>query len=94
MPVKKPVAVTPDNLRNLAKHIEQTATHLRSVAESMELDHFDVMDVSSYDQMKRAKKYLDNFVSAALGGLREKRDETGQFPQNGQKKKDVTDVTD
>jgi hypothetical protein len=81
MPVKRPAPVTPDKLENLAKHIGETATHLRAVAESMRLDNFEEMGVASYDQMQRAMKYLDNFISAARGGLREKRDSEGQFPR-------------
>lgn len=81
MPRKIPSPVTPDKLDNLAKHIGETATHLKAVAESMRLDQFDGMTVANYDQMQRAMKYLDNFISAARAGLREKRDEAGQFPR-------------
>ncbi len=79
MPLHKPVTQTAEQLKQVANDIQRQAQELHAFATGMELIGFASLDITNYDQLRRAQEYLDNYVHAAKTALRKARNQRGDF---------------
>lgn len=90
MPLHKPQQQSADQLRAVANEMAAQANALLGLAKSMDDAGFPELNVTNYDQLRRAAEYCVNYSSAAQKALRKAREERGDFgvpAKNGVAKK-------
>lgn len=70
---------TPENLRNIAQHLEAAATALRFGADQMDLGKFEVLEIIKDDQRKRGLECIDAYIAAVSATIRTARESRGDF---------------
>jgi acyl-CoA reductase-like NAD-dependent aldehyde dehydrogenase len=87
MPLHKPVKQSAAQLRHVAEEIARKAAELQALAIVMEESGFPELDVTNYDQLRRAQVYVDNYAHAAKSAIRQAREARGDFgtPNNVKK---------
>jgi hypothetical protein len=85
----KPVQQDADQMREVAADLAKGAADLASISEAIALAGFPHLHVGNYDQLKRARAYVDNYVHAAKKALRIAREARNDFatPLNGSEKR-------
>lgn len=87
MPLHKPVKQSAVQIRQVAEEIAKKVDELKALAVTMELSGFPELDVTNYDQLRRAQEYVDNYTHAAKSAIRKAREARGDFATpNGPKK--------
>jgi acyl-CoA reductase-like NAD-dependent aldehyde dehydrogenase len=79
MPLHKPVKQNAQQLRQVADEIAKKAADLQALAMAMEESGFPELDVTNYDQLRRALEYVDNYGHAAKSAIRKAREARGDF---------------
>jgi hypothetical protein len=85
----KPVQQDAAQIKEVASDLAKGAADLAAISEAIELAGFPHLHVGNYDQLKRARAYVDNYVHAAKKALRTAREARNDFatPLNGTAKK-------
>lgn len=75
----KPVTQTVDNIRNMASAFAETASALEGLAAIAGVHGFDRIDVTNFDQARRAMEYAANYAAAVRTAINRARAERGDF---------------
>jgi hypothetical protein len=87
MPLHKPVKQSAEQLRSVADDIAKKAAELQGLAEAMKESGFDALEITNYDQLRRAQEYVDNYAHAAKSAIRKAREARGDFATPNHKPK-------
>lgn len=86
MPLHKPVSQTTDQMREVAEDLAKCAADLLGISVGIQQSGFSELAVTHYDQIRRAREYVDNYVHAAKKALRDAREERQDFASPLKKK--------
>jgi uncharacterized protein YukE len=79
MPLHKPVKQNAEQMREVATDLAAGAADLQAICDGISQAGFTDLEVTHYDQLRRAREYVDNYVHAAKKALRDARESRGDF---------------
>lgn len=79
MGANKPVTQTPEQVAEVASDLAKAAAELAAISEVMRSCDLNELQVTNYDQLRRAREYTERFALAAKMAIRKAREDRGDF---------------